>query len=242
MGAAAARCAASALCDTIARDSHATFVAATGASQFEFLAALTADPSIDWRATTMFHLDEYVGLAPSHPASFVKYLHERLVDKVHPGTVHFINGTARDPVAECARLATLIKQHRIAVAFVGVGENGHLAFNDPPADFETTAPYIVVTLDEACRRQQVNEGWFASLADVPTHAISMSVRQIMAADTIICTVPDERKARAVLACFGTDDVSPLRPASILKRHPRVYLFLDTPAASLLPHVRATWIR
>ncbi len=242
MGAAAAACAAQALTSACAQRGRAAFIAATGASQFEFLAALTADASIDWRATTMFHLDEYVGIPSSHPASFVKYLQERLVAKVHPGIVNLINGMAHDPHNECQRLSALIGQHEIDVAFVGIGENGHLAFNDPPADFDTFDPYLVVELDTACRRQQVGEGWFATLDDVPTHAISMSVRQIMKARAIVCTVPDERKARAVQACFGTDDVSPLHPASILKRHPRVHVFLDTAAASLLPHDAASRIR
>ena len=210
---------------------RATFVAATGASQFEFLDGLTSDPAIDWPRTTMFHLDEYVGLLESHPASFRRYLKERLIDRVQPGTVHLIRGDAPDPQAECQRLNRLIAACEIDVAFVGIGENGHLAFSDPPADFEVDDPYIVVALDEACRRQQLGEGWFDSLEDVPRRAISMSIKQIMRSRAIVCTVPDRRKAQAVHDCL-TGKVSPLHPASILRQHERAYLFLDAAAAAI----------
>lgn len=217
---------------TINSKGKASFIVATGSSQFDFLKALTAKEEIDWRLTTMYHLDEYIGFPETHPASFRRYLKERLVDVVHPGTVHFIRGEAADPAAECRRINDIILQDIIDVAFVGIGENGHLAFNDPPADFDTEVPFILVKLDEACRRQQLGEGWFASLEDVPATAISMSVQQIMKSEKIICTVPDERKARAVKQCFGAE-ISPLHPASILKKHPRVYIYLDNNAASLL---------
>ena len=200
---------------------NASFIVATGASQFDFLAALTADETIDWDNATMFHLDEYIGIPETHPASFRKYLRERLVDIVQPGTVHFLDGEADDPQAECNRLNRIILQHQIDVAFVGIGENGHLAFNDPPADFETTDPYILVELDEACRLQQVGEGWFIGLDEVPSQAISMSIQQIMKAQTIICTVPDERKAEAVRNCLH-GEITPMHPASILQTHPRLY--------------------
>jgi glucosamine-6-phosphate deaminase len=216
----------------IARNGHATFVAATGASQFEFLEHLTLDAGIDWSRTTMFHLDEYVGLPETHPASFRRYLKERLVERVHPGEVHLIQGDVPDPQVECERLNRLIAGHEVDVAFVGIGENGHLAFNDPPADFEVEDAYIVVELDEACRRQQLGEGWFASLDAVPRRAISMSIRQIMKSEAIVCTVPERRKAQAVRGCL-TGEVSPLHPASILRQHERAYVFLDTEAASLL---------
>ena len=180
----------------------------------------------------MFHLDEYVGLPETHRASFRGYLRERLIERVHPGTVYLIEGDAPDPQAECRRLNALIGEHEIDVSFVGIGENGHLAFNDPPADFEVTDPYIVVDLDEACRRQQLGEGWFASLDEVPRQAISMSIRQIMDSRAIICTVPDRRKAQAVHDCF-TGEVTPLHPSSILRQHERAFLFLDAEAASLL---------
>ena len=179
LGAAAAADAAAALREAIAARGEAHVIAATGASQFEFLEALTRTPDIDWKKTTFFHLDEYVGLPDTHPASFRRYLRERLADRVHPGTFHFVNGDAPDPAAECRRLGALIAARPIDVAFVGIGENGHLAFNDPPADFETQEPYLVVELDEACRRQQLGEGWFPTLDDVPRRAISMSVAQIL---------------------------------------------------------------
>ncbi len=234
MAQASATKAAELLKDAIARKGHATFVAATGASQFEFLDALTSMPGIDWSKTTMFHLDEYIGLPETHPASFRRYLKERLIDRVHPGTVHLIQGDAPDPQAECQRLNRLIRQYEIDVAFVGIGENGHLAFNDPPADFEVEDPYIIVELDEACRRQQLGEGWFASLDEVPQRAISMSIKQIMKSRAIVCTVPDRRKAQAVHDCL-TGEITPLHPASILRQHERAYIFLDADAASLLNH-------
>jgi glucosamine-6-phosphate deaminase len=232
MAQAAAAKAGELLRDSIASKGQAAFVAATGASQFEFLHVLTSDPGIDWSKTVMFHLDEYIGLPETHPASFRRYLQERLIDRVHPGMVHLIQGDAPDPQAECQRLNGLIASFGVDVAFVGIGENGHLAFNDPPADFEVEAPYIVVELDEACRRQQLGEGWFGALDEVPRRAISMSVRQIMRSRAIVCTVPDLRKAQAVHDCF-TGEVSPRNPASILRQHERAYVFLDADAASLL---------
>lgn len=229
---AAAHVAITKLRDAITANGQASFIVATGASQFDFLATLTANETIDWDNTTMFHLDEYIGIPGTHPASFRKYLRERLVDIVHPGTVHFLDGEADEPHAECDRLNRIISQHAIDVAFVGIGENGHLAFNDPPADFETEDPYILVELDEACRLQQVGEGWFAGLDAVPTQAISMSIRQIMKAKTIVCTVPDERKAEAVRNClYG--EITQMHPASILQTHPDCTVFLDAGSASLL---------
>jgi glucosamine-6-phosphate deaminase len=232
MAQAAAAKAAQLLRDAIARKGHAAFVAATGASQFEFLDFLTSAPGVDWARTTMFHLDEYVGLPETHPASFRRYLKERLIDRVQPGTIYLIQGDASDPRAECQRINGLIGGREIDASFVGIGENGHLAFNDPPADFEVADPYIVVELDEACRRQQMGEGWFPSLEAVPGQAISMSIRQIMRSKAIVCTVPDRRKARAVHDCF-TGEVTPLHPASILRRHENASVFLDADAASLL---------
>jgi len=232
MGRAAAEEAATALREAIARKGRAHAIAATGASQFEFLDALTATPGIDWSKVVFFHLDEYVGMPESHPASFRRYLKERIVARVHPGAFHFIAGDAPDTAAEVRRVGDLIRAHPIDAAFVGIGENGHLAFNDPPADFETEEPYLVVSLDEACRRQQLGEGWFAGLEDVPRRAISMSVRQILKSERIVCVVPDARKARAVRDCLQ-EEVSPLRPASILRTHPRTSLYLDEASASLL---------
>jgi glucosamine-6-phosphate deaminase len=233
MAQASAAKAAESLKAAIARKGHATFIAATGASQFEFLAALTTIPDIDWSRTTMFHLDEYIGLPEGHPASFHRYLYDRLIDRVHPGTVHLIQGNTGDPQAECDRLNRLIAQDEIDVTFVGIGENGHLAFNDPPADFAATDPYIIVSLDEACRRQQLGEGWFNSFDEIPSQAISISIQQIMKSRTIICTVAESRKAQAVHDCF-TGEVTPDHPSSILSQHEHAYIFLDADAASLLP--------
>jgi len=232
LGEAAAADAASVLRDAIARRGRACVVAATGASQFEFLDALTSAPDVDWDRTTFFHLDEYVGLPATHPASFRRYLKERLADRVHPGTFHFIEGDRPDPAAEARRVGELIRACEIDVAFVGIGENGHLAFNDPPADFATDEPYLVVRLDEACRRQQLGEGWFARLEEVPQRAISMSIRQILKARRILCVVPDARKTRAVRDCL-TGEVSPLRPASALQRHPATTVYLDVDSSALL---------
>jgi glucosamine-6-phosphate deaminase len=216
----------------IAARGRASFIAATGASQFDFLLALTQKEGIDWGLTTMYHLDEYIGFSADHPASFRRYLKERLVDVVRPGTVHFIQGEAASAAAECRRLSEIISQDKVDAAFVGIGENGHLAFNDPPADFATEMPYIIVQLDEACRRQQFGEGWFASLEEVPKTAISMSIKQIMKSGSIICTVPDARKAGAVKQCFE-GEISPMHPASILRNHPQAYVYLDEDAASQL---------
>lgn len=232
MGEAAAADAANLIRQAIAQRSHAYLIAATGASQFEFLEALVQQPEIGWGQTTFFHLDEYVGLPESHPASFRRYLRERIVDRVHPAAFHFINGDAPEPSAEGRRVGELISRQTIDAAFVGIGENGHLAFNDPPADFDTPEPYLIVDLDEACRRQQVGEGWFETVNDVPAQAISMSIQQIMKARQVLCVVPDQRKARAVRDCLELE-VSPLHPASILQRHEQTTIYLDKESAALL---------
>jgi glucosamine-6-phosphate deaminase len=231
MGEAAARDAARVLREAIAARGGARLVAATGASQFDFLDALIAEPGIDWVRVEMFHLDEYVGLPIDHPASFRKYLLERLISTTGIARYHLLDGEGdAERVAE--EVGRALEQAPVDVAFVGIGENGHLAFNDPPADFETERPYLVVALDEACRRQQVGEGWFPTVADVPSHAISMSVRQILKARAIICVVPDKRKAAAVKACVE-GEVSPLAPASILRTHRNTTLYLDRDSAALL---------
>lgn len=206
-------------------------IAATGASQFEFLDAL-AQESIDWTRVVFFHLDEYVGLPESHPASFRRYLKERVVSRIHPRAFHFLNGEADDAREECRRVGELIAQQTIDVAFAGIGENGHLAFNDPPADFDIEDPYLVVNLDDACRRQQVGEGWFKSIDEVPAQAISMSIKQILKSRHILCIVPDERKAEAVKASVKLD-VSPMHPAAILQQHAAVTLYLDRASSSQL---------
>ncbi|HXK62624.1 MAG TPA: glucosamine-6-phosphate deaminase [Acidobacteriota bacterium] len=230
LGKAAAEAAAAAINGAIKEKGKARIIVATGASQFEFLEALTATPGIDWSKVEMFHLDEYVGLKPDHPASFRKYLRERLIDKVGIEKYHLLDG--EQPEAAAAKVGEELRSAPVDVAFVGIGENGHLAFNDPPADFETEEPYLIVPLDEACRRQQVGEGWFATVDDVPSHAISMTVRQILKAEQILCVVPDARKAQAVKACVE-GDVSPLAPASILKEHSNTILFLDKDSSALL---------
>ena len=211
----------------------ANIIVATGASQFEMFEALVAGPDIDWDRVTIFHLDEYVGMPITHPASFRRYLRERFEEKlpVPPAAFHYIDGEG-DCQTECKRLGELIQRVTIDVAFIGIGENGHLAFNDPPAEFNAEAPYLVVELDEACRRQQFGEGWFPTLDDVPTQAISMSIPEILRASAIICTVPDQRKAQAVQGAVE-GPITPDVPASILQRHTQTTLFLDRAAASLL---------
>jgi glucosamine-6-phosphate deaminase len=231
LGQAAAGRAATVLREAIAARGQARLTAATGASQFEFLEALTAASDIDWKKVEMFHLDEYLGLPASHPASFRRYLRERLIDRTGIERHHLLDADGDVP-ALLSAVSRAITFAPIDVAFVGIGENGHLAFNDPPADFTTEAPYIVVDLDEACRRQQVGEGWFATLDQVPTRAISMSVRQILRAREILCIVPDARKAAAVKATV-TGPVGPHTPASALRDHPRATLYLDRASASLL---------
>ena len=234
LGIAAGQRAASLIKKTINQKGSANIILATGTSQFETIRELISDPEIAWEHVQMFHLDEYIGLPITHKASFRNYLLERFVNLVPTlQMAHLIHGEI-DPEAECKRLGALIHQHPIDVALVGIGENGHLAFNDPPADFETENPYIVVALDEACRAQQMGEGWFDSLEDVPKKAISMSIKQIMKSRHIICSVPDERKAQAVHDCLRSD-ISPLFPASILQSHPNCEVYLDTESAKLLPH-------
>jgi glucosamine-6-phosphate deaminase len=233
MGTAAAETASGAIRAAIATRSEANIILATGASQFEMLEHLVVIEGIDWSKVTMFHLDEYIGLGPDHPASFRKYLRERFVDQLGGlGTTHFVNGDADDPADECRRLGERILSHPIDVACIGIGENGHLAFNDPPADFETEEPYLVVQLDERCRRQQLAEGWFETLEQVPSRAISMSIQQILKSKEIVVTVPDERKAEAVRDALE-GPVTPQCPASILQQHANCSIFLDEPAASLL---------
>ena len=233
LGQAAARDAAVIINHAIAERNSAYVIAATGTSQFEFLDALMLEP-IDWRKVTFFHLDEYADLPESHPASFRRYLRERIVSRVHPRAFHFIDGEADDVYDECRRLGQLITQQAVDVAFVGIGENGHLAFNDPPADFDTDEPYIVVNLDDACRQQQVGEGWFTSIDEVPAQAISMAIKQILRSLEILCIVPDRRKAEAVKASVELN-VNPMHPASILQTHERVRLYLDRDSSALLSH-------
>ncbi len=223
--------AAAAIRTAIAERGCARVIAATGASQFEFLEALTAAADIDWQKVDLFHLDEYIGLPANHPASFCKYLQERLIRKTGMRNVHLLEESG--DAAEVIRQASeAISSAPIDIAFVGIGENGHLAFNDPPADFAIDDPYIIVNLDEACRLQQVGEGWFRDLAEVPKQAISMSIRQILKSREIICIAPDARKAKAVRACVA-GEISVMTPASVLRGHEGVTVYLDRESARLL---------
>lgn len=231
LGRAAAEQAAVTLRAALCRAGTARLVAATGASQFEFLDALTSMDGIDWGRVELFHLDEYVGLPVTHPASFCKYLFERLIGKTGITEHHLLDGEG-DPRSVIKRVGDELSARPVDLEFAGIGENGHLAFNDPPADFASEEPYLLVELDEACRQQQVNEGWFARLSEVPTTAISMSIRQILRAQEIIVVVPDARKAKAVQACFE-GEISPLAPSSILRQHRKATVYLDSESASLL---------
>ncbi|MDF1515647.1 MAG: glucosamine-6-phosphate deaminase [Anaerolineae bacterium] len=236
MGAAAAQEIAHKLKIAITDKNNATMILATGASQFEMLEHLVKS-NVDWSKVTVFHLDEYIGLSVLHPASFRKYLKERFADRIEDlKDFHYINGESIDPLLECERLGTIIRKFPVDVACIGIGENGHLAFNDPPADFDTEEPYIIVSLDEACRRQQLGEGWFPAFEDVPKQAISMSIQHIMKSNAIVCTVPDKRKANAVKAAVD-GQVTNTVPASILQNHPRCSLYLDRYSAANLAKLR-----
>ncbi|WP_428030923.1 glucosamine-6-phosphate deaminase [Ancylobacter sp.] len=238
-GAAAAAFGAEAIRQAIASNGEATVVIATGASQFEMLEELVAAAGIDWSKVTAFHLDEYIGMPETHPASFRKYLKERFTGKLPTlGAFHFIAGDAPDLDAELARVNALLDARTIDVMFAGIGENGHLAFNDPPADFTSTVAYKVVELEERCRRQQFGEGWFPTFEDVPTEAISMTVQRIVSSRLVVLTVPDERKAEATQHVLE-GPVTNMWPASILQQHPACHAFLDRAAASRLTSKTAT---
>jgi len=211
---------------------RARIIAATGMAQVDFLRELTSTKGIDWQQVEMFHLDEYVGLPPTHPASFRKFLREHLIDKAGITRHHFLDGDAADLQKVLADTAAALLAAPVDVAFVGIGENGHLAFNDPPADFETEKPFLIVNLDDVCRTQQVGEGWFKDLSAVPRQAISMSVRQVLKANEIIAIVPEARKAQAVKLCLE-GEIRPMAPASILRMHPTATVYLDKQSAALL---------
>lgn len=223
--------AATAIREAINARGEARIIAATGASQFEFLEVLTKAQDIAWDRVEMFHLDEYIGISAKHPASFRKYLRERLINKTGITRYHLLDGDS-DPQEVIAEVTAEIRKAPIDVAFAGIGENGHLAFNDPPADFETEEAYIMAELDDACRRQQLGEGWFKILVEVPRRALSMTVRQLLRSKQIICVVPDARKAQAVAKCFQ-GEISPMAPASILRTHENAFVYLDKDSASLL---------
>jgi len=210
---------------------RARIVVATGSSQIEFLEFLVTASDIAWSQVELFHLDEYIGLSGDHPASFQHYIRERILERVPVGRAWLLDGAA-DPEEECQRVGDAIAAAPIDVAFAGIGENGHLAFNDPPADFDTEKPFIVAGLDERGRLQQVREGWFTSLEEVPRTAITMSIRQILKSHAILCLVSGTRKADAVKLCLG-GDIGPMAPASALRLHENATVFLDREAAALL---------
>jgi glucosamine-6-phosphate deaminase len=230
LGQAAADYVATTVQSAIERQGHARVIFATGASQYEFLDALVQLDTVDWSKVTAFHLDEYIGIPVDHPASFRRYLKERLFGRLTFGAVHLLDGMASDLEATCRAYGALLAEHPVDLACIGIGENAHLAFNDPPADFETDALVHVVTLDDACRRQQVGEGHFASVADVPQQALSLSIPAILRARSISCAVPDARKAAAV-RCALEGPVVPDCPASALRTHADCHLFLDEQSAS-----------
>ena len=231
LGKAAAEQGAAAIQRAIAENGRARIIGASAASQFEFLKELTGTPGIDWKKVELFHLDEYIGLPQSHPASFCKFLQDRLISKAGIVSVHFLDGQ-QDPTEVIRRTNEAISAAPIDVAFVGIGGNGHLAFNDPPADFETQEPFIVVNLDQACRQQQVGEGWFPNIESVPKQAISMSVKQVLKSKEILAIVPGPKKAEAIKACFD-GPISAIAPSSILRRHANATIYLDRESAALL---------
>jgi glucosamine-6-phosphate deaminase len=232
MGIAAANFVADQLKAVIAEKGSANLILATGASQFAFIQNFQK-LDVDWKKITVFHLDEYKGLPETHPASFRKYLKERILDIVKPKEVHYLEGDAADIDAEIKRYEDLLKSHPVDVACIGIGENGHIAFNDPPvADFNDPHLVKVVELDDDCRTQQLGEGWFPTFDDVPTHALSLTITAIMNCKTISCVVPDERKAQAVYNTLN-QEISTACPATILRKHPDTVLFLDKASASLI---------
>ena len=233
LGAEAASAGADKIRKSLAERSEVCIVMASAASQFEVVEALARHSEVEWGRVTLFHLDEYIGIGADHPASFSRFLRERFIERLScPLKGFHAIGGENDPHKECARVGGLLAEEDPVAAFIGIGENGHIAFNDPPADFVTRDPYLVVELDEMCRQQQVGEGWFPELEAVPTHAISMSVQQILKAERIICSVPDERKADAVWKTVG-GEVNPEVPATILQNHGDCTLYLDEPAASMI---------
>src|SRR5215469_16439840 len=231
MGKAAADQAAAAIRVAILDHGSARIVAATAASQKEFLEELISAPEIDWQLVEVFHLDEYIGLDMTHPGSFRKMLLEQLIQKTGIVNYHLLHGDG-DVNSVVHSTSQALASAPVDIAFLGIGENGHLAFNDPSADFETEEPYLVVTLDEDCRRQQVGEAWFSDITDVPRQAISMSVRQILKVKELIAVVPGPQKAQAIRACFN-GEISPMAPASVLRTHANVTVYLDEDSAALL---------
>lgn len=228
LGKSAAAHVAQVLRECIAEQGYARIVLSTGASQFDTLSALVEEKNIDWSKVEMFHLDEYVNLPITHIASFRKYLQERFVDKVAPlAAVHFVDGTAES----IKKLTEEIREKPIDIGLIGIGENGHIAFNDPPADFDTEEAYIIVNLDERCKRQQMGEGWFETIDDIPKQAVSMTPYQIMQCKRIVSCVPHSVKADAVKKTVLTNETTNLIPATLLKEHEDFILYLDENSAA-----------
>ena len=244
LGEAAGEATAQLIRDAIASNGFANIILATGTSQFETLKELVVAKDIQWDKVVMFHLDEYIALPITHSASFRKYLQERFLSQIPQlKNAWLINGET-DALQECKRLGDLIQKHPIDVALIGIGENGHLAFNDPPANFQTEEPYIIVELDDACKKQQMGEGWFASIDEVPQRAISMSIKQILKSKHIICSVPGARKAIAVKDSLEKE-ISNLYPSTILRSHNNCTLYIDENAATILNAAtkeKIKWIR
>ena len=233
MGQAAAAHAAKILKDLISRGECPRLLLSTGASQFAFFEAFVKE-EIDWSKVEMFHLDEYVGISPDHPASFQKYLKERFIDIVKPGKYHLIDGQA-DPISTIAELTALLDERPVDLGLIGIGENGHIAFNDPPADFECTCAYKVVTLSGSCIQQQIHEGWFATPDEAFKQAISMTCKKIMDCKTIISVVPYAVKADAIANTL-TGDCSPMVPATLMKQHPDITVYCDKDSAAKVPEM------
>jgi len=233
VGEASARFCAETISSRLAAGEGARVAFATGNSQLTFVRALTQKPGVDWSRVTVFHLDEYVGLPIDHRASFRRWIRTNVVEPLGVGTVHYLDGTADDPQAECDRYTALLREQPLDMICLGIGENGHIAFNEPGvADFTDRNWVRVVRLDDRSRRQQVDEGHFASLAEVPTRALSLTIPAVMSAAILQIAVPERRKAQAVQAALS-DPVSTACPATILRTRPEAHLFLDADSASLL---------
>ena len=229
LGAAAAAKVSELLRDVIAKQGKARLLVSTGASQFEYFKVLAEDKTVDWSKVEVFHLDEYIGIPETHPASFRKYLRERFISKIHPAAFHEVDGTE----ANIAELTAIWKQSPADIGVIGIGENAHIAFNDPPADFDTKEVYKIVNLDEACRRQQLGEGWFPTFDDVPKQAVSMTVNAILQCGVIVSVVPHAVKAKAVKGALESPEITPDIPATALRRHSDWHLYIDENSASLL---------
>lgn len=235
MGMAAADAAVSIIRDAIQKKGQANIIIATGNSQLTFLNALSKKDGLAWDRVNVFHMDEYVGISPDHPASFPKFLHQHIIDIVKPKKFYGISGGAEDPEGTCLQYEQLLKQNSADLCALGIGENGHLAFNDPPfARFDDPRWVHVVLLAESCKRQQVGEGHFKSIDEVPDKAISLTIPALLAAKQILAIVPEARKAEIVYQTLN-GPVSPLCPASILRRTAHAHLYLDADSgARVLP--------